>query len=163
MARPATPQSWGFPPNCSGQPELGDNADVKRWWLAMVWCLSLALPLQGLAAVAPQLTMGSMHQMPGGQMPGDLPEDASPPCHAAAKAQAAPMQSIDADFADTATSGHAGCAQCAVCHASSAPAPQMLGLAGPGTHGDAPPAWQPPFLSSIDPDGFDRPPRTLLV
>ena len=158
MALPTTPQSRGCPPTCSGRTELRDNVGVKRWWLTMLWCLSLALPLQGLAAVAPQLTMGSMHQMPG-----DLPEAASPPCHAVGDAPAAAMPDADAGLAHTGASGHAGCAQCAVCHASSAPAPQVLGLPGPEMHGYAPPAWRPPFLSSIDPDGFDRPPRLPLV
>lgn len=136
--------------------DLGDNRFVRRWCLWIVWCVSLALPLQGLAAAAPLLPLGSMHQMSGG-----VSTDAPAPCHAQSDADgAAPMH---ASSHDAAPGDHVGCVQCTVCHAGSAPAPFTAPLPGPLTHGVMPPAWQPPIPGTVDLAGLDRPPRTRLV
>ncbi|MCP5273008.1 MAG: hypothetical protein H6932_17555 [Burkholderiaceae bacterium] len=120
---------------------------MKRWLVTLVWWLSLALPLQGLAVAAPMMSFGSMHDGPAAL------HDGSPaPCHES-EAPAA---------ADDATA-HAGCSQCAVCHASAAPVPPAAAAPGAARQAEAPPAWRAPVLSAVDPDGLDRPPRRAFV
>jgi cytochrome c553 len=120
---------------------------VKRWLVNVVWLLSLALPLQGLASVLPAAAMATMH----GGASEVVPSPQAHPCHQAA-----------ADTPDAALPA-AGCAACAACHAASAPAPQVPALAAPLPPTAALPAWHAPTVPSVVPAGLDRPPRTILA
>lgn len=139
-----------------GPPGCATIDAVKHWFIALVWLLTLALPLQALAVASPSMGFGSMHDVPAVSGMTDMADmhgaDAQAPCHG-----------VDMTMTDDAPGPHAGCAQCAVCHAGAAPAPQ------PGTtpcvthHGEAPPAWQAPAPATVDLAGLDRPPRTHRV
>lgn len=122
---------------------------MSRWLLSIVCLLSLALPLQGLAAVtmmggngAPAIpathgVMASMHASTVG----------ASPCHG---------QDAMAD-ADTA---HAGCVVCAACHAAAAlppPVPTLPAEAAAEPVLRATPGLAPSFVTG----GPDRPPRPL--
>jgi cytochrome c553 len=117
---------------------------VNRWLVTVIWLLSLALPLQGLASVLPAAAMATLHGMP--EAANMLQAH---PCHEAADTDAA---------APT-----AGCAACAACHAASAPAPQVPTLARSGAPAAALPRWRAPTLPGVVPAGLDRPPRTVFA
>lgn len=132
--------------------ELGHNVGVKRWCLFIVWCVALALPLQGLAAASPYVVMGTMHD---GALAAATQQAGEHPCHASAD----PVQSHEV----AATGNHAGCAQCAACHAGSAPAPTTAIDLLADTQTSSPPTWRSPTLTAVHLDGPDRPPRLLLA
>jgi cytochrome c553 len=119
---------------------------VVNRWLVVVWLLSLALPLQGLASVLPAAAMATMHGAPEA-----APSPQAHPCHDAAP-----------DAADT-TRPAASCSACAACHAASAPAPQVPPLTGAHAPTAALPDWHAPSLPSVVPAGLDRPPRPRLA
>jgi cytochrome c553 len=119
---------------------------VNRWLVALIWMLSLALPLQGLAAALPMAAAGSI------QMPAEVaPAPQAHPCHAASSAS--PV------LQDAQT----GCAACAACHASTAPAPGLPTLLGPDMRAAGLPDWCAPAEPSVLPEGLDRPPRHPLA
>lgn len=113
-------------------------AVVNRWLITLVWLLSLALPLQGLAAS----TRLMCHAVPAAGMTADAPK-----CH---------------EEADDAASAHTGCIACAACHGAAAlPASvPALGQAAPTT---APETLATRAVPTFVTDGPDRPPRTALV
>lgn len=126
---------------------------VKRWFVALVWLLTLALPLQGLAVAAPSMGFGSMHDVP--------PLSDTTDAHGVKDAGAdVPCHGVDPSTACGSTSVHAGCAQCAVCHAGVAPMPQTGATPRAVHQREAPPGWTPPALSTVDLAGLDRPPRS---
>lgn len=119
---------------------------VNRWLFALIWMLSLALPLQGLAAALPMMAAGSM------QGPAEVaPAPQAHPCHAASSAS--PV------LQDAQT----GCAACAACHASTAPAPGLSTLVGLDMCAAAVPDWCAPAEPSVLSEGLDRPPRHPLA
>lgn len=126
---------------------------MRRCFVTLVWLLTLALPLQGLAVAAPALGFGAMHDRPAAAH-----EASAAPCHAAAS----PVSADNANEPDEAAQ-HAGCSQCAVCHASAAPLPPTTTAPGASQQAEAPPAWQSPSMSAVDPDGLDRPPRRAFA
>ena len=111
---------------------------MNRWLITLVWLLSLALPLQGLAAS----TRLMCHAVPAAGMTADAPK-----CHEEA--------------GDTAKA-HTGCIACAACHGAAALPASVPALDQPAP--TMPPAAErtqavPSFVT----DGPDRPPRTALV
>lgn len=122
---------------------------VNRWLVTVIWLLSLALPLQGLAASMPVGAALAGHMAPA----AEAPEAGSHPCHQDGSA---------ADAAVTADP-HAGCAACAACHGSSAPASTMAGLPEGSAPATAVPDWHAPALLQIVPEGPERPPRSVLA
>lgn len=114
---------------------------MKRWCLALVWMLVLALPLQGLAAAS---RLMCHHAQPASTAPQ------ASPCHEDGAAAAEPA------------TAHAGCIACAACHGmatlpSHLPAlPPALPAPAPVADGATPVA---PFLTT----GPERPPRTDLA
>lgn len=125
---------------------------MKRWARLLVWMLTLALPLAGLAAGAPALALGGMHAAASAlALPADT---AAPPCHAVM-----PDDGDSGVHHGQAADTHAGCAQCAVCHAGSAPAPRTAASPEPRPGAAAVPRWDPPHVTIVDTGGLDRPPR----
>lgn len=118
---------------------------VNRWLVALVWMLSLALPLQGLAASLPAVPMSTPH----GGAEALSPAPQAHPCHEAA--------------ADEPAAITAGCATCAACHAASAPAPRVPRVAGAAAAAGALPDWRAPAEPAVRPSGLDRPPRSALA
>lgn len=111
---------------------------VKPWWIVLVWLLSLALPLQGLAAS----TRLMCHAVPAAGMTADAPK-----CH---------------EEAGDAGSAHTGCIACAACHGAAAPPANVPAL------GQAAPAMAPETLAAravpaFVTEGPDRPPRSNFV
>lgn len=133
---------------------------VRRWITALLCLLSLALPLQGLAAAGPVIAFGAMHD--AAPSAGDPATASAQDTHAAAHPCHGSGTAGD-EAQDTPPGRHAGCAQCAVCHAGSAPAPAMLAAPGlrPGAAGV--PRWDPPHWIAVDAGGLDRPPRSHLA
>lgn len=123
---------------------------VNRWLVTVIWLLSLALPLQGLASVLPAAAMATMHGA-SGDAAVVTPAPQAHPCH----------EAVDGDT-ETALPA-AGCAACSACHAASAPAPQVPALAAPLPPTASLPAWNAPTVPSVVPAGLDRPPRHLLA
>lgn len=124
---------------------------MRRWIAATLLCLlSLALPLQGLAAATtvPAAAAAAPAHAPAGIV---VPAAGEHPCHASAAAD------------DAATPAHGGCTECAACHGGSAPAPRAQPAAGLAAGTDAPPAWRAPEIAAVDPEGPHRPPRPPLV
>ena len=111
---------------------------MKRWLITLVWLLSLALPLQGLAAS----TRLMCHAVPAAGMTSEAPK-----CHE--------------DAGDTAKA-HTGCIACAACHGAAALPANVpaLGQAAPTT---APEALTTRSVPRFVTDGPDRPPRTRLA
>lgn len=122
---------------------------VNRWLVTVIWLLSLALPLQGLAASVPVAGALAGHMAPA----VDAPETGAHPCH---QDTAAADHHASAD-------PHAGCAACAACHGGSAPAPAVAALPALPAPGTAVPDWHAPAQLQVVPDGPERPPRTVLA
>jgi hypothetical protein len=134
-------------------------AGVKRWIAALLCLLSLALPLQGLAAASADYAAAAMtggHEAPSMAAPlvVDAPAAGEHPCHRAAD---------DAADASAAPGGHAGCTLCAGCHGGNAAAARALLAASVLRGAEARPGWRSPKLSAVDPRGLERPPRTRLA
>lgn len=111
---------------------------MKRWWITLVWLLSLALPLQGLAASARLMC----HAAPAASMTADAPK-----CH---------------EEADDAASAHTGCIACAACHGAAA-LPASVPALGQAAPTMAPVAATTQSVPVFVTDGPDRPPRITLV
>lgn len=111
---------------------------MKRWWIILVWLLSLALPLQGLAAS----TRLMCHAVPAAGMTADAPK-----CH---------------EEAGDAGAAHTGCIACAACHGAAA-LPASVPALGQPAPTMAPAAGTTQSVPVFVTDGPDRPPRTALV
>lgn len=131
---------------------------MKRWLIALTWLLSLALPLQGLAAALPSIAPVAMH---GAMRMAGMPamhgaDEAAPPCHESAVAQA-----IQSDSGIDDPAGCPACSACATCHGGSAPSPAVAAAAVADAPRTAPPAWRAPAALAIVPDAIEHPPRSL--
>lgn len=116
-------------------------AAVNRWLITLVWLLSLALPLQGLAAS----TRLMCHAVPAAGMTADAPK-----CHE------------EAGDAGDATPTHTGCIACAACHGAAA-LPASVPVLGQPAPTMAPEALTTRAVPNFVTDGPDRPPRAHLV
>ncbi len=126
----------------------------------LVWLLTLALPLQGLAA---SLRLGC-HAATVPTMPATA--DAAP-CHQAVHASrtvagADAAAAVTGDFEPThpGSAGHAGCIGCAACHGAAA-LPSPVTLAGEQMPSIAPATRTPTAALPYITDGPERPPRSL--
>lgn len=129
--------------------------------LCCLCLLVLALPLQGLAAVA--WLHGSPGHGPVAQATLPDADDAMPPCHGHAPAADQAMAST-ADTtttpADASPAPHAGCSACASCcgHGSAPPALWPVALQ-PAPAAEALPAVTVPRIAPWTAEGIERPPR----
>ncbi len=122
----------------------------------LVWLLTLALPLQGLAA---SMRL-SCHAAPVPAMPAS---DEATPCH---QAEAHPTAAAtgEAEAARTGATGpanHAGCIACAACHGVAAALPAPVTLPSAEAPSVAPDSRVPSAALPYITDGPDRPPRSL--
>lgn len=116
---------------------------MNRWLITVVWLLSLALPLQGLAASAGLMCHGEPAIGALGMSDGDAP------CHGSADESDRPAT-------------HAGCLACAACHGAAAlpsHAPNVAADSPAIAPEPSPAALALPFLTG----GLERPPRTILA
>lgn len=122
----------------------------------LVWLLTLALPLQGLAA---SMRL-SCHAAPVPAMPA---ADEATPCHQA-DALAAASATGDSGAARQSIAGHAnhaGCIACAACHGVAAALPASVILPSAEAPSVAPDSRVPGAALPYITDGPDRPPRSL--
>ena len=125
---------------------------MKRWFVTVVWLLSLALPLQGLAA-----STGCLAGHRTGHGVASMGEPAATalaaPCH--------PGHGTETTVAiDTGTCD--GCAACASCHggATLPPAPTPVrDITATAPPAIGPDTAAPAFITA----GPERPPRTRLA
>ena len=130
----------------------------------MLWCLLVALPMQGYAA-AIMLNCGSTHphEMVA-QYTSAHEQDAATHAHAAQHHDAAP----EATAADTVTSdgysgGKTSCSACAACCVAAAVIPSGLSWTPPYSRSESSFAVLAVSFSGHIPAGLERPPRFLLA
>lgn len=146
---------------------------VNRWLVTLVWLLTLALPLQGLAAsvrmachaigTAPTLAqMAALETSTRGPAATRPTPDTAVPCHEAdaRSADRGAGQAPEARASAGKHASHAGCIACAACHGAAAlPATPALPTAeAPSVAPDA--RIRTAALPYIT-DGPERPPRSL--